>query len=87
MGKLHIFATTKIHTALAKIDSHCLVSFHRRVNCFIKLVIMASEKCPPFSEYIHAVIWQLNSIRQVEDNNCTSELQQAVTVNTGVNCS
>ena len=67
--------------------THCLVSFHRRVNCFIKLVIMASEKCPPFSEYIHAVIWQLNSIRQVEDKYCTSKLQQAVAVNTGVNCS
>ena len=52
-----------------------------------KLVIMASEKCPPFSKYIHAVIWQLNSIRQVEDKYCTSKLQQAVTVNTGVNCS
>ena len=41
MCKLHIFATTKIHAALAKSDSHCLVSFHRRVNCFIKLVIIA----------------------------------------------
>ena len=87
MCKLHIFATTKIHAALAKSDSHCLVSFHRGVNCFIKLVIMASEKCPPFSEYIHAVIWQLNSIRQVEDKYCTSKLQQAVMENTGVNCS
>ena len=86
MCKLHIFATTKIHAALAKSDSHCLVSFNRRFNLFFtKLVIMASEKCPPFSEYIHAVIWQLNSIRQVEDKYCTSKLQQAVTVNIGVN--
>ena len=84
---IHVFATTNIHAALAKSDSHCLVSFHRRVNCFMKLVIMASEKCPPFSDYIHAEIWQLNSIREVEDKHCTSKLQEAVTENTGVSCS
>ena len=47
MCKLHIFATTKIHVALAKSDSHCLVSFHRRFNCFfIQLVINGIRKMP-----------------------------------------
>ena len=38
-----------------------IVWFHFKVCQFIKLVIMAAEKCPPFSEYIHAVISQLDS--------------------------
>ena len=44
MCKLNIFATPKIHAALAKSDSHCLASFRSRANCFIKLVIIWHQK-------------------------------------------
>ena len=86
MCKLHIFATTKINAIFAKSESHCLVSFHRRVNGFITLVIIASEKCPPFSEY-YSCSNLATQLWQVEAKYCTSKLQLTVTVNTGVNCS